>query len=91
MRKIHAVSPSAACSSADVVPSSGNAIATNAPNTNAYAIEPRAHRSHCYAILIDLILSPILIPFTTSMPLVTCPKFVYCLSRNGESRFTTKN
>src|SRR5205823_7982625 len=51
----------------------------------------RAARGQHYSTVIVLILSPIFTPFTTSMPEVTCPKFVYCLSRNDESFLQTKN
>src|SRR5438046_1545433 len=43
-----------------------------------------AHSQHGYPILIDLILSPILMPSTTSMPPVTWPKFVYMASRKRQ-------
>src|SRR2546423_3598272 len=53
--------------------------------------DERERTARCQSILMVLILSPILIPFTTSIPDVTIPKFVYCLSRKVESFFTTNH
>src|SRR5439155_26850614 len=51
---------------------------------------------HCegdelHATVTFLILSPTRMPFTTSWPAVTWPKFVYCLSSHDASDLQTKN